>query len=209
MSTSTRFLLWMALAAPAVVLAEPGVHTHGDARLQLALAGDALEIDLTVPGMDAVGFEHAPRDDAQRAALAAAVAKLEASPDWLAFEPAGACTVTEASAHGHGYDAEHDAQDGGDHGAAHGDAHAHDHDHDHQADHDHDHDAHAHGEGDDHAHAELHLTLHAHCAQPPVAVSLGLVEAFPALQRVRVEYVTDGAQGQVDLRGSDQRVALD
>ena len=56
-------------------------HEHGVGQLSIAIEGNEVEIELVVPGADAVGFEHAARTDSERKAVVAAAEKLkEAKP---------------------------------------------------------------------------------------------------------------------------------
>lgn len=43
-----------------------GAHVHGIGELNVAIDGEALLVELISPAMDLVGFEHAPRTEAQR-----------------------------------------------------------------------------------------------------------------------------------------------
>ena len=72
---------------------QAGAHVHGEGRLDVAIAGGLARVALTAPGSDVVGFEHAPHTDTERAAVAAARARLAATTTLFDFGPA-ACTVT-------------------------------------------------------------------------------------------------------------------
>lgn len=68
---------WICMTAPSVaalVLAlaaqADSAHEHGSARLDVAVEGNRLHIALQSPLDNLVGFEHAPRNERQRAALA-------------------------------------------------------------------------------------------------------------------------------------------
>ncbi|MFQ6574979.1 DUF2796 domain-containing protein [Pseudomonas sp. UM16] len=52
-------------------------HDHGVARLNVALDGKTLELELESPAMNLVGFEHAATSDADKAKVAAVRAQLE------------------------------------------------------------------------------------------------------------------------------------
>jgi hypothetical protein len=93
-----------------------GAHEHGVARLNVAVEGPLLLLELETPLMNLVGFEHAPRDDAQRQALAAAESGLRASARLFRPTAEAACTPLEAQVEVHpGAPADAD-------GEAHGDA---------------------------------------------------------------------------------------
>lgn len=75
-----------------------GAHVHGAATLAVALDGERLELALDAPGDTIVGYERAPRDDAERAALADARALLAAPARWIALPADAACVLQSSSA---------------------------------------------------------------------------------------------------------------
>ena len=95
-------------------------HEHGAASLNIALEGNALEIELETPAMTIVGFEHEAKSADDTATLASARAQLE-KPLTLFVLPADAqCVVAEVEVesplfgnddhdhHGHGDEAHSD-----------------------------------------------------------------------------------------------------
>ncbi len=87
------FLLTSALSTPVVAA---GVHEHGRADLEIAVEAGQLDIRLAGPLDSFVGFEHRPRNDAQRATPEAARATL-AAPGWLVEPTADAgCRLAAA-----------------------------------------------------------------------------------------------------------------
>jgi len=80
-----------ALAADTGAPRSPNAYQHGAARLAVTLDGGALEIVLEGPADSFLGFEHAPRTDAQRQTVARVEQQLR-QPAQL-FTPAadGAC----------------------------------------------------------------------------------------------------------------------
>lgn len=69
-------------------------HVHGEAKLDVAIDKDTITIDLELPMDVAVGFERAPKNDKEKAALAAAE---QAIRNWTLFAPTPAanCTAQE------------------------------------------------------------------------------------------------------------------
>jgi hypothetical protein len=217
--------LCLAMPAAAEIARQHAAHVHGEAELKLALDGTSLELELELPGMDAVGFEHPPRDEVQKAAIAAAIATLEAAR-WLRLPEAAGCNLTRASFHTHGYAVGEEDQrasleagtpahkghgQGHDHGHDHSHSHGHGHDHSHGHGHGHDHgQGHGHGHGHD-AHAEFHGFLSYTCARPAAldAVTIELGVAFPVLERLVVQSVTARGQDRAVLAGARGRMALD
>lgn len=89
-----------AVALAALVLAsaveEAGAaraHVHGVARLDISVEAGKLTVMLDSPLENLLGFEHAPRTDAQRRQAAAMVAKLKAGPALFAIDPTAQCTL--------------------------------------------------------------------------------------------------------------------
>ncbi|MDX1432610.1 MAG: DUF2796 domain-containing protein [Gammaproteobacteria bacterium] len=82
-------------------------HEHGAAELHVVLEGKLLHLELHVPAMSVVGFEHEARDDGQRRAMAAVAATLERADEVFAPTPQAGCRVLHAHAgfesleHGH------------------------------------------------------------------------------------------------------------
>lgn len=91
---ASAVLLTLAMQAP-TSLAE-GAHQHGVARLDVVLDGQQLVIALESPLANLLGFEHAPRNDRQRAAVKKMEVALQAAD---AFQPdvAAACALTHVS----------------------------------------------------------------------------------------------------------------
>ena len=48
---------------------EHDAHEHGHGTLDIVIEGEELVIELRIPAVNVVGFEHAPRDDAEREAV--------------------------------------------------------------------------------------------------------------------------------------------
>jgi hypothetical protein len=179
----------LVLAAP-VLHAEPeetrslGAHVHGSASLDIAWDGNAVHIGLESPAADLVGFEHPPETDADRAALEGAVLRLKDGDRLFRFSPEAACKLVEVAVEspllappgGHGQDehAGHDGPEGN------------------EAEHGHEH------------HANLEVAYRFVCAQPAKLerVRVGLFEAFPATETLRVQYVGTGGQSAAELRAA-------
>jgi hypothetical protein len=70
-------------------------HEHGAARLNVALDGQALELELESPAMNLVGFEHAANSAADKTKVAAVRSQLQ-DPQALFGLSAGDCSLSEA-----------------------------------------------------------------------------------------------------------------
>lgn len=200
------------LITPALAAEEgraQAAHEHGAARLDVALSGGTLELQLEGAAFNFVGFERAPESAEEVARVDAARARLGDGSVLYALPSAAACVAgtprvqaelpppASASAQDHEH-AEHE------HAHAHAE-HAHDeHPHD-----DHDHAEHSH----DHAHAGHSNWRSYHrfdCANPQALNTLGLslFAHFPELQHIDYQLVTDTTQAGGRLTPADYEIPL-
>jgi hypothetical protein len=93
-------LVFTCFCIPCVVAQERremGAHQHGHGTLNIAIEGPRVSLELRVPGDDIVGFEHAAKTKAQRAAVDKAKEQL-AAPLALFSLPRGAnCVVKDSN----------------------------------------------------------------------------------------------------------------
>lgn len=68
-------------------------HEHGHARLNLALEGQTLELELESPAFNLIGFEHAPSTEAQKASVEKARQALSAPASLFGLPEAAQCTL--------------------------------------------------------------------------------------------------------------------
>ncbi|MFO1311547.1 MAG: DUF2796 domain-containing protein [Burkholderiales bacterium] len=85
----------MLLGMPAAH-ADTKPHEHGAMKLDIAIDGAEMTVDVEMPLDNLVGFERAPRTDAERKAAADALAKMRAGS--VLFKPNGDAQCTLASA---------------------------------------------------------------------------------------------------------------
>lgn len=176
-------------AAYAQETREMGAHEHGSGVLNVAVEGNAIAMELEVPGFDIVGFEYEAESDADKAAIETALATLGDPTALFALPDAAGCSVVEASAELH--EEEHD----------HDEAHDHDdhEDHDEHAEGDHDnHEEHAEGDHDDHdEHEESHAEFHAEylitcdAIENATRVEILYFNVFENAEQLNVQLVTD------------------
>jgi len=115
---------------------EHGAHMHEHGQLNLVLEGNRLDAELIVPGVDVVGFEHAPRDERQKAVVEAAVITLKDPNKIFALPAKAACVVESTNVESAMLGGEHEHED-----------HAEEHD-------------------DEDTHAEFHVTYKFRCGDP-------------------------------------------
>ncbi|MFA0189663.1 zinc uptake protein ZrgA [Vibrio lentus] len=191
-------------------------HVHGKVEVNIAQDGQELLVEVTAPGADVVGFEHAPETAEQKKVFEQAIAQLNKPEELFGFNNAG-CTLKFKSVtntlegdhddhEGHDH-AEHDHDDhkGHDHAEHDHDDHKghdhaeHDHDdhkgHDH-AEHDHDdHEGHDHSEG---GHGEFTVEYHYQCSdiEKLDTVNTQWFSKFGNTKSMTVNLLTDSAQIQ-------------
>lgn len=73
-------------------------HEHGVSKLQIAQEGSKLVMELEAPGDDLVGFEHEPKNDAQKKAVKDALAVLNDPAKLFAVSADAGCTVSDVDA---------------------------------------------------------------------------------------------------------------
>jgi len=152
-----------------------GVHVHGRAQLNIVLEGQELLVELKSPGMNILGFEHAPLTDEQRAVVNQAKQILGDPSNVIELE-GGSCRLVSAEVdmpaahehHGHG----------GHHGHA----------HDSEA-----------------MHSEIHTGFLFSCSDPRTfnSVNLRLFENYPGFEEIVVQWIINANQGSRTITGSN------
>jgi len=168
---------------------EHGAHEHGHGIVNIVVEGSELAIELEVPGVNVVGFEHEPGNDAQRHAVAEAIALFKRGEMLFVTPQAAGCQLREAEVtlageqHHEGED--HSGQDPGtEQDQPSGQA------HEEQA-----------------AHSELHGEYRFHCQTPPGLdrIELKLFGHLKDLDDIDVQIVTQTLQKAAEL-GPDHTV---
>jgi len=167
---------------------ELGAHVHGHGTLNIAVEGNRVAMELEVPGMDIVGFEHEASSDEQKASVDRAKAELSKPLAIFTVPAAAACKVAEAKV---AVETEHEHEHGDDHDDR---AKGEDHDHAEHADADHDHDEHA-------GHSAFHVTYALDCAKPSglSAITFDYFKQFAGAQSLTVNVVTAKAQNSYEV----------
>src|SRR5262245_46549965 len=94
---------------------ELGPHVHGHGTLNIAIEDKRVSMELEVPGIDVVGFEHAPSTDAQKAAVDKATAELKQPLSVFKLPAAAGCIVASADVAVEKEEHHHDDGDKDDH----------------------------------------------------------------------------------------------
>ena len=166
-----------ACALPAVALAadNPGAHNHGQARLQMAVDGNQIDLMFTSPAFNLAGFERQARTETEKKRLAEIHHWLETTP--LITTAAGNCSVVDATVQL------------GDEPASH-DGHNDQHDNHHT-------DGHSDHHYDEATHRDYEVVQQLSCApiSDSVTFDTPLPGRFPELEELTIEWVSPSGQG--------------
>ncbi len=204
--------LSMVSAANAEEYRQHDAHVHGHVEFNIAQDGKDLLIEITAPGADVVGFEHAPENSQQEQALKQAVAALKETSKLFTINQQAKCVTEDVHvAHTLGQDG-HDDHDHKEHEH---DKHEHeDHDHDKHAHDDHDkhgdHEGHDHEEHDHDGHGEFSAQYRFHCDAVSKLSSIDTTwfRQFPATESVSVNLFTDTTQSATKLSKGNAKIVI-
>ncbi|EHR6401776.1 DUF2796 domain-containing protein [Vibrio parahaemolyticus] len=196
--------LSLSTVATAEEYRQHSAHVHGHVEFNIAQDGSDLLLEITAPGADVVGFEHAPENAEQEKTLQHAVATLEDSNALFAINPQAQCEIEEVHVE-HTLGGQHEEHEHHDH-----EGHDHEgHDHDEHAHHDHDgHEGHDHSEHSDHG--EFTVQYRFHCAQVGELshIQTDWFNQFPSTESVTVNLFTDTTQSATSLTKSNTQIAI-
>ena len=74
-------------------------HVHGQLKLDVAIDGPTVVIDMESPLDNIVGFERAPKTEAEKKTVADAIAQLRAADQLFAIDPAANCKLGPVDLH--------------------------------------------------------------------------------------------------------------
>ncbi len=160
-----------------------GPHVHGHGRLNIAIEGKAVSMELEVPGADIVGFEHEPSTPDQKAALAKAKARLADGLTLFTPVSSAGCTLKSAKV---ATQAEHEDE------------------------HEHEHEAGGHEEeAGHHHHSEFHVEYSLECSSPSrlTSMTFDYFKAFAGAQELDISVI--GPKGQSSFEVKRDNPSLD
>ena len=180
---------------------EHEAHEHGHGVLDIVLEGEELLLELRIPAVNVVGFEHAPGDDSEREAIRQALVPFGTAAKVIGLPAEAECEAEEVDAeiHGMAHEGEHEGEG-------------------HEGE-EHRHESHAHAEHEDdehdadremEAHSELHATYRFHCHEPERLDRIE-VRAFEYLldaEEIDVRVVTPVSQMATELHPDSTVVEL-
>lgn len=153
---------------------EHGAHEHGSGALNVVFEANELTIELRMPGVNVVGFEHAPGNEADHGAIDKALAIFRDAARLFVTDSKADCKVEHVEANIGPPGDDHD-----DHG-----------------------DEKTHDEDGEQGHTELHAEYHFDCAAPQHLKRLEVkaFEHFIDVDALSAQVVTDTYQGAIELK---------
>ncbi|WP_300174575.1 DUF2796 domain-containing protein [uncultured Aliivibrio sp.] len=162
-----------------------GAHVHGVVETNIAQDGEHLLFEITAPGSDVIGFEHAPQNKEQDLLLEQAIIKLKEPSSIFSLPAAANCVVSDVHISHNMKPDDHD--------------------------HDHDHDQHDGEHHKEHSkHGEFTAQYEYHCEEMP---KLNQIETqwftvFTHTQKMTVQYLGDSGQKAATLTAKNTVLAL-
>lgn len=187
--------LSLSTAANADEYRQHGAHVHGHVEFNIAQDGKDLLVEITAPGADVVGFEHAPENEQQEQALKQAIATLEDSNTLFAINAQANCDIEEAYVN-HNLSNPHED---------------HDHHNEHHDEHEHHdgHDAH-HEEHENGGHGEFSVQYRFSCDQVNQLshIQTDWFNQFPTTESINVNIFTDTMQSAIKLGKDNSQIVI-
>ena len=177
-SISITLLTLLTLNSQAADPRQHEVHEHGMAQLNIALDGNTLQLELASPAMNILGFEHAPRNQKQQAAVKQAVVRLKKGAQMITLTPAAKCNLTEAEVDTALLKHPHEAGHG-------------------KATHE-----------DEHTDFDAHYVFQCQQAARLQVITLNLFKAFPGIEELAVQLLTDKGQTASNLTAATPTLQL-
>ncbi|MFG0604418.1 DUF2796 domain-containing protein [Vibrio mimicus] len=188
-------------------------HVHGQVELNIAQDGHDLLIEMTAPGADVVGFEHAPQDEVQKQALEKAIEALHHPEKLFVLNNKAQCETRDVllkhNLGGEEHEDHHAHQEGEEHD--HDKAHEHHHDeaaHDH-SEHDHkghDHEGHEHE--NEHGTFTVQYQFHCEAIEELKQIDTQWFQYFPSTEKIQTNVLTEKQQSALQLNAKQTRINL-
>jgi ABC-type nickel/cobalt efflux system permease component RcnA len=180
MSVLAFAFVWLLTPALADEHRQLGAHVHGHGRLNIAIEGKKVSMELEAPGADIAGFEHEASTPEQKTAIAEAKAKLANALSLFAPAPQAKCELEHVKV---SIEAGHEEE--------------HEHEHEHAQ------------EAEEHHHSEFHAEYSLECRSLSRLTSMNFdyFNAFPAAQELDVSVI--GPKGQSSFEVTREKPNLD
>lgn len=177
---------------------EHAPHEHGHGAIDIVMEAEEVVIEIRIPAVNVVGFEHAPRDDEEHEAIRHALVPFEDASSAFVLSGEAGCEVENirASIASMTHESERHQDEAGNGHEQHG------------------HDTHGHEEHEEQAdeedHSELHATYHLHCHVPGQLrqVDMRVLKHLHDIEEIDVRLVTPDAQRALTLHAGKTVIEL-
>lgn len=174
-------------------------HQHGAGALNVVVDGSDLALEVRLPAIDIVGFEHEPRNEEQTAQVEKALASFIDGRTW--FEPSSSAACILETAHASMVGRSVEFKPGPSEGKS-----------SHESKHDHERERHQHEDkhGDEDLHSDFEGDLEFHCDSPRELNQLKvlLFTVFPGVKALDVQVVTPAMQTKRALSAEQSVLSL-
>lgn len=206
-------LLSLGLGATTTLAAERrqhDAHEHGHMAMHVVLEGDTLAIEIEAPGMDVVGFEHAPHSEEDKSRIVQALSKLEDAQMMFTLPKKALCTISHVHVEhgaiksekheGHHSDAEDHHADKKDHHTGAEDHHADNKGHHSEVE--------GHHAEEESNHSAFHGRYEWRCAAPEALkrVQVRYFKSFPATDEIEASIIGPNSQTALELTADSAEI---
>jgi uncharacterized protein YfcZ (UPF0381/DUF406 family) len=177
--TPTLFFLALCLAVVGAPAFGHKAHTHGVARLNLAIDGDSVEIGFATPLINLISFERAPKNDKEREEARRTAALLQDADNLFVFPSDAECSLKNLRLESEAIASELNPAHGKD----------------------------AHETKSDHNDLDAEFVFI--CQNPAALnqIEVRLFQAFPKMKRIEAELVTPRGQKAIKLAPKANRIS--
>lgn len=163
-------------------------HEHGAGKLNFAVDGNRVEIEVELPGVDVVGFEHAASTAEQKAAIKAAAVRLGDGLALFEFPKAAGCQQQSAEVEAPEAERDHDEKHAGE-------------DKEHAGE-----DA---GKEEE-SHSEFHAHYQMNCAKPAAlkSMTVKIFTLFPSVKELDAQIISPSGQSAQEITPQNTQITF-
>ena len=167
-------------------------HEHGVGELNIAVEGNAMNLEFMIPGADIVGFEYEAKSDSDIALVNTALSKFQDFENIFTLSSSGNCNLV---------DAEIEINQGDEHE----DEHDHEDEHEHEDEDEHDHDEH-----EEEAHNELVANYSFTCGNVKEIdrIDFPYFTTFPNSGELEIQFVSEVGSTSFEVEGDKPFIDL-
>ena len=171
-------------------------HEHGVGELNIAVEGNAMNLEFMIPGADIVGFEYEAKSDSDIALVNTALSKFQDFENIFTLSSSGNCNLVDAEIEINQGDEHEDEHD-------HEDEHEHENEHDHEDEHDHD-------EHEEEAHNEFvaHYSFTCGNVKEIDRIDFPYFTTFPNSGELEIQFVSEVGSTSFEVEGDKPFIDL-